>query len=67
MDNCRGWSDLLRFSVQQGGFIAHMTLWNKDLPARIRYSSILESSDHITWIPGRLEKYKISKSFAVYV
>ena len=56
VDSCRGWSDLLRISVRQGGFDAHMTLRNEDLPARISYSSIPESSDRITWIPGRVRK-----------
>ena len=56
VDNCRGWSDLLCLLVRQGGFDAHTTLQNKDLPARIRYSSIPESSDQITWIPGRVSK-----------
>ena len=40
---------------------------NKDLPARIRYSSILESSDRITWIPGRVRKRRKFNFFAVYV
>ena len=35
----------LRLSVRQGGFDAHTRLWNKDLLARIRYSSIPESFD----------------------
>ena len=56
MDNCGGWRDLLCLLVRQGGFDAHMTLHNKDLPARIRYSSILESFDRITWIPSRVRK-----------
>ena len=56
VDSCRGWSDLLRLSVRQRGFDAHTTLWKKDLPVRIRYSSILESSYRITWIPGRVRK-----------
>ena len=56
VDSCRGWSDLLRLSVRQGGFDAHTTLWNKDLPTRIRYSSIPESFDRITWIPSRVRK-----------
>ena len=43
-------------SVRQGGFDAHTTLWNKDLPARIRYSSIPESYDRITWIPSQVKK-----------
>ena len=42
--------------VRQGGFDTHTRLRNKDLPARIRYSFILESSDQITWIPGRVRK-----------
>ena len=56
MDSCRGWSDLLCLSVRQGGFDAHTTLWHKDLPVRIRYYSIIESSDRITWIPSRVRK-----------
>ena len=39
MDSCRGWRNLLRLSVRQGGFDAHTTLRNKDLLAQIRYSS----------------------------
>ena len=42
--------------VQQGGFDAHARLQNKDLPARIRYTSILESSDQITWILDWVKK-----------
>ena len=34
--------------------LTHTTLRNKDLPMRIRYYSIPESSDWITWIPGRV-------------
>ena len=56
VDICKRWSDLLRLSVRQGGFDAQTTLWNKDLPGRIRYSSIPESSDRITWIPSRVRK-----------
>ena len=63
MDSGRGWSDLLHLSVQQGGFDAHMTLRNKDLPARIRYSSIPESSDQVTWIPGMVRKRRNFKFF----
>ena len=46
----------LCLSVQQEGFDAHTRLRNKDLLARIRYSSIPKSSDWITWIPGRVRK-----------
>ena len=67
VDNCRGWSDLLRLSIRQGGFDAHTTPRNKDLPARIRYSSIPESSDRITWILGRVRKGKIFNFSVVYV
>ena len=63
VDSCRGWSDLLHLSVRQGGFDAHTTLRNKDLPVGIRYSSILESSDRITWIPGRVRKRQNFKIF----
>ena len=56
MDSYRGWSDLLRLSVRQGGFDAHTMMRNKDRPAIIRYSSIPESSNHITWIPGQVRK-----------
>ena len=34
----------------------HTTLRNKDLSERIRYSSIPESSNQITWILGRIRK-----------
>ena len=51
----------LRLSVRQGGFDAHTRLWNKDLPVRIRYSSILESSNRITWIPGLVRKGRKKK------
>ena len=51
-----GGAILLRLSVRQGGFNIHTRLQNKDLLARIRYSSIPESSDRITWIPGRVRK-----------
>ena len=47
---------MLRLSVRQGGFDAHMKLRNKDLPTRIRYSFIPESSYLITWIPGWVRK-----------
>ena len=67
VDSCRGWSDLLCLSVRQGGFEAHMMLRNKDLTARIRYSSIPESSDRITWIPGQVRKGKNFNFFVVYV
>ena len=53
-----GGAILLCLSVRQGGFDAHTRLQNKDLLARIRYSSILESSDRITWIPGWVRKGK---------
>ena len=56
VDICRGWSDLLCLSIQQGGFDTNTTLQNKDLPAIIRYSSIPESFDRITWIPGQVRK-----------
>ena len=56
VDSCRGWSGLLHLSVRQGGFDAHTTLWNKDLPVIIRYSSIPKSSYRITWILGRVRK-----------
>ena len=56
VDSCRGWSNLLCLLVRQGGFDAHMTLRNKDLPMRIRYSSIPESSNRITWILGWVRK-----------
>ena len=57
----------LRLSIQQGGFDAHTRLKNKDLLARIRYSSIPESSNRITWIPGRVRKGEIFNFSAVYV
>ena len=60
VDSCRGWSDLLRLSVRQGVFDAHTMLQNKDLPTRIRYYSIPESSDRITWILGRVRKRRKS-------
>ena len=56
MGSCKGWSDLLCLSVRQRGFDIHTTLRNKDLPARIRYSSISELFNQITWIPGRVRK-----------
>ena len=46
----------LRLSVRQGEFDAHTRLWNKDHLVRIRYSSIPESSDRMTWIPDRVKK-----------
>ena len=55
VDSCRGWSDLLRLSVRRVVFDAHTMLRNKDLPTRIRYSSIPKSSYQITWIPGRVK------------
>ena len=57
----------LRLSVRQGGFDAHTRLWNKDLLARIRYSSIPESSYRITWIPGRVRKAEIFNFSTMYV
>ena len=57
----------LHFLVRQGGFDAHMRLRNKDLLARIRYSSILESSYRITWIPSRVRKCEIFNFFVVHV
>ena len=56
VDSIRGWSNLAApFSLTRG-FDAHMRLRNKDLPTRIRYSSIPKSSDRITWIPSRVSK-----------
>ena len=49
----------LLLSVRQGGFDAHTRLRNKDLLVRIRYSSIPESSDRITWILGQVRKGEI--------
>ena len=57
----------LLLSVRQGGFNAHMRLRNKDLLALIRYSSILESSDGITWIPGQVRKGENFNFSAMYV
>ena len=45
----------LRLLVRRG-FYAHTRLRNKDLPTRIRYSSILESSYWNIWIPGWVRK-----------
>ena len=67
VDCCRGWSDLLCLSVRQGGFDAHTTLRNKDLPVRIRYSSFLESSDQITGSLIRLEKGENFNFSTMYV
>ena len=46
----------LHLLVRQGGFDTHTRLRDKDLPARISYSSIPKSFDRITWIPGWVEK-----------
>ena len=67
VDSCRGWSNLLRLPVRQGGFDAHMTLQNKDLPARIRYSTIPKSSDRSHGSLVGLEKGKIFNFSSVYV
>ena len=57
----------LRLSVRQGEFDSHTRLRNKDLLALIWYSSILESSDRITWIPGSVRKGEIFNFSSVYV